>query len=77
MIVNKQNDQIIIIVKDNGEGIAEEHLASIFTWNSIRSDSSGLGLRLAKEFTEKLNGAIGVRSVVGHGTEFTLTFHTP
>lgn len=75
LIVGKQNDKITLTIKDNGDGIPQEHLASIFTWNSIRSDSSGLGLRLAKEFTEKLNGTIGVKSIVGEGTEFALTFY--
>ena len=71
---NKIADGVTISVKDNGEGMSPEHVANIFNWNSIRSDSSGLGLRLAKEFTEKLNGSISVASVVGDGTTFTLLF---
>jgi len=35
-----------------------------------RSDSSGMGLRLAKEFTERLGGEIAVDSVSGKGTTF-------
>lgn len=76
LIIQKAEDTVSIIVKDTGGGIAEEYLPNIFTWNSIRSDSSGLGLRLAKEFTEKLNGTISVRSQPGKGTEFILSFDT-
>ncbi|WP_161596706.1 tetratricopeptide repeat-containing sensor histidine kinase [Chitinophaga vietnamensis] len=63
----------IFIVQDSGLGIAEEELAHIFDWNSIRSDSSGLGLKLAKEFTEKLGGVIVVSSALHAGTTFTIT----
>ncbi len=76
LIIEKADDTVSIIVKDTGGGIADEYLPNIFTWNSIRSDSSGLGLRLAKEFTEKLNGTISVRSQPGNGTEFILSFKT-
>ncbi|WP_153796946.1 ATP-binding protein [Foetidibacter luteolus] len=70
----KQNNTVHVYVKDNGPGIDEKHLATIFEWNSIRSDTSGLGLRLAKEFTEKLDGVIIVHSQLGEGTEFELKF---
>ncbi len=75
LMARKGNDAIIIKVTDNGTGMPEEHITNIFNWNSIRSDSSGLGLRLAKEFTEKLNGSITVQSLVGEGTTFILTFN--
>jgi signal transduction histidine kinase len=70
----KNGTSTIITVEDNGAGMPQEHVASIFNWSSIRSDSSGLGLRLAKEFAEKLNGSIAVHSVEKKGTTFSLTF---
>ena len=70
---NRQGDHIILSVVDNGPGISASHLAGIFDWNSIRSDSSGLGLRLAKEFAEKLGGKLEVRSELQAGTEFTVS----
>ncbi|MEO6000127.1 MAG: tetratricopeptide repeat protein [Chitinophagaceae bacterium] len=69
----RKADDILLTVKDNGAGIASTDLATIFEWNSIRSDSSGLGLKLAKEFTEKLNGSIKVDSAINKGTSFTLS----
>ncbi len=74
LIASKQNKTLTISVRDNGPGITPEHIQSIFEWNSIRSDSSGLGLKLAKEFTEKLNGVISVESQLGKGAEFQLVF---
>jgi len=67
------DDKVFLRVKDTGAGISKADLANIFEWNSIRSDSSGLGLRLAREFAEKLNGNISVVSAPGEGSEFTVT----
>ena len=66
---NRDSD-IIFSVADDGPGISESDLENIFEWSSIRSDSSGLGLRLAKEFAEKLGGRLEVRSRLQAGTEF-------
>lgn len=74
LTVEKEADQVTLKVKDNGPGISNEQIQNIFNWNSIRSDTSGLGLRLAKEFTEKLNGKISVFSEIGKGTEFIISF---
>ncbi len=71
----KNGTSTIINVEDNGAGMPQEHVAGIFNWSSISSDSSGLGLRLAKEFAEKLNGTIAVHSVEKEGTTFSLTFN--
>jgi len=69
----RQGNAILLTVKDNGPGIREADLKNIFEWNSIRSDSSGLGLKLAKEFTEKLKGHLSVVSQPGEGTAFTVS----
>lgn len=68
-----EGDSVLLRVKDSGPGISKADLANIFEWNSIRSDSSGLGLRLAREFAEKLGGTISVVSAPGEGAEFTVT----
>ncbi len=70
----EKESSVVIILKDSGHGISPDHLNSLFNWNSINSQSTGLGLKLAKEFTEKLNGSITVHSHISKGTEFILTF---
>lgn len=70
-------------VKDTGIGIPEEKLKSIFDRFTQAEESTtrrfggtGLGLSIVKELVELQNGEIGVRSRLGHGSEFffTLTF---
>jgi signal transduction histidine kinase len=68
----QQDNHIYLTVKDNGPGIAESELKTIFEWNSIRSDSSGLGLKLAREFTEKLGGKLTASSQPGQGAAFVV-----
>ena len=69
----QHNHTIDFRVKDTGQGIEPSDLKNIFEWNSIRSDSSGLGLKLAREFTEKLGGTISVTSQKDQGTEFIVS----
>lgn len=65
----------VLTVEDNGEGIAEEYREKIFDMFyrvSEKSDSSGLGLYICREITDKLNGSIEVNSVSGKGSIFTV-----
>ncbi|MEX2470041.1 MAG: ATP-binding protein [Pseudohongiellaceae bacterium] len=73
-----QRDAIEIRVVDNGIGIAEEHIGSIFE-EYVRISGSdrgvqgaGLGLAIVRQITELLGLQIRVRSQVGRGTEFSL-----
>ena len=68
----QEENKMLLKVRDTGPGISNADLKNIFEWNSIRSDSSGLGLRLAREFAEKMNGTISVVSQAGQGSEFTV-----
>jgi len=69
----KEKDHILLHVKDTGAGISGADLGNIFEWSSIRSDSSGLGLKLARDFAEKLGGRLSVQSEPGKGSEFIVT----
>lgn len=71
----KDQDQVIISVADNGEGIAEEHQEKIFEMfyrASTNSDGTGLGLYMVKEVLDKVNGIITLKSVPGKGSIFTI-----
>jgi PAS domain S-box-containing protein len=69
--------EIILSVKDTGVGIDEEKIKNLFnieTKNSLpgteNEQGTGLGLKLSKEFVEKLGGRIWVESEVDKGSEF-------
>lgn len=66
-------------VQDEGVGIPEEALPHIFKRfyrvdNSVNPGSVGIGLALSKSIVEGMNGKIKVKSEVGKGTCFTITF---
>ncbi|NLZ49656.1 MAG: sensor histidine kinase, partial [Clostridiales bacterium] len=68
-----------IIIEDTGEGISEEDLPNIFkrfykAKSSKKTDSVGIGLALAKSIIEAHQGIIEVKSKLGAGTRFTITF---
>lgn len=72
-------NQIKIQLYDNGIGIKNEDLKHIFErlykCDKGRSQkSSGLGLSIAYQLTEKMNGTIKAESEPAKGTSFTLLF---
>jgi two-component system, OmpR family, phosphate regulon sensor histidine kinase PhoR len=68
-----------VSVKDEGEGIAKEHLARL-TERFYRVDSArtrtvggtGLGLAIVKGILTRHRGAISIDSVVGKGSSFNV-----
>ncbi len=67
---------VIIVVSDNGEGIAKENQPRIFDMfyrASTHSDGTGLGLYIVKEAVTKIKGTIRVDSEPGKGTTFTIS----
>ncbi len=72
--------EVMISVKDSGMGVAHEDHAAIFeefhqlkTTGSAKQEGTGLGLALAKRFTELHGGRIWIESDVGKGATFTFT----
>lgn len=67
-----------IVIRDHGAGITEEEQKKLFrrfyNGSSMREDSAGIGLALAKEIVEKHDGSISVDSHAGIGTAFILRF---
>jgi len=63
--------EALLTIRDNGIGIAEEVLPRIFDMfyrGSQQSKGAGLGLYIAKEMVNKLNGTISIQSTLNTGT---------
>ena len=74
------DQNILIEVSDNGEGIAREHLPRLFE-RFYRTDlgrsrelgGSGLGLSIVKHIVEAHQQTVNVRSELGEGSTFGFT----
>ena len=68
--------QYILKIRDNGIGIEEKILSKIFDpffTTKTTGEAAGVGLYLSREIIQNHNGDIGVVSVKGEYTEFTIT----
>lgn len=64
-------------VRDTGAGIPPEKIGKIFDlFYTNKAQGTGLGLAVAKKFTEAHGGTISVRSSHGEGATFRVTFPT-
>lgn len=75
VIANELSNGHQIIIKDNGLGIGQDHLANVFDMFYRADDKqagSGLGLYIVKEMIEKLNGSISLNSEVNKGSTFMI-----
>ena len=63
--------QVLIKIKDNGEGIPENIRSKIFTPNfTTKTSGTGLGLAMCKRIVEQMNGDIWFETSTEHGTAF-------
>ena len=80
LTVDREGEEVTILVRDNGIGIASEHLAHVFemfaqldTSLERSRDGLGIGLTLVKTLVEMHGGTISVHSEgIGRGTEFAV-----
>ena len=72
-----RNENVILVeIRDNGEGIPKENLEKIFSpFYTTKKKGSGLGLFLAYQIIAKHGGAIFVESELKKGTRFQV--HLP
>jgi len=70
------SNQLEIKIEDNGVGIKEDYINSIFEMffqATEKSEGSGLGLYIVKQAVEKLNGTIQVNSKYRMGASFLVS----
>ncbi|UII81868.1 PAS domain-containing sensor histidine kinase [Flagellimonas sp. CMM7] len=73
--VASEDEQVKIMVADNGVGIADEFKDKIFEPKfTTKSSGMGLGLGMVKNIVENYNGTINFTSQVDKGTVFTVKF---
>jgi two-component system nitrogen regulation sensor histidine kinase NtrY len=66
-------NQIKLMVEDNGAGIDAENLQRIFEpYYSTKKSGVGLGLSIVKKIIEEHDGKIEVKSELGKGSRFTI-----
>lgn len=77
--VTQNNLYTQIIIRDNGVGIAKEHLPYIFKRfykaPGSSNNSVGIGLSMSKQIIMRQGGTIDVKSELEKGTEFTIKLY--
>lgn len=78
ILLNENNDNIIVTVKDNGIGMSKEQVEHIFERyyqadKSKHSKGLGIGLSIVYRVMELVGGKIEVESELGKGSKFIVT----
>ncbi|MGL5111668.1 MAG: sensor histidine kinase [Flavobacterium sp.] len=72
--VKRAQNHVVILVQDNGIGVAEEVIPRIFEPKfTTKSSGMGLGLGIIKNIIENYNGTITFETQLGKGTTFRVT----
>jgi signal transduction histidine kinase len=75
VMIKTNNESALLIIEDNGIGIApkdHEKIFEMFYRASKLSNGSGLGMYIVKETLDKLSGTIQLESFPGIGSKFLL-----
>lgn len=79
VVVDRADDSVRLVVHDQGEGIAAEHLPRLTerfyrvdTARSRQMGGTGLGLAIVKHVLNRHRGRLQVESVLGEGSTFTV-----
>jgi two-component system phosphate regulon sensor histidine kinase PhoR len=77
--VHRTEGEIVIRVRDQGGGIAKEHLSRLFERfyrvdraRSRQQGGTGLGLAIVKHITQAHGGQLTVESELGKGSTFAI-----
>ncbi|WP_319802316.1 ATP-binding protein [Flavobacterium sp. N1736] len=81
ILLSKENNKTICLIKDNGIGIDQEDLETVFNpfYRSRSSEhpeikGTGLGLSIVKRISELLHVKFKITSEIGEGTTVVLNF---
>lgn len=79
IIAETANEEVLIQIRDNGPGIAREHIPRLFERfyrvdkaRSRKLGGTGLGLAIVKHIIKVHDGTITVDSILGKGSTFTI-----
>jgi signal transduction histidine kinase len=73
--LQKEDANIVLLISDDGKGIAPENEDKIFESNfTTKSSGMGLGLKLAKRYIENTGGTITIENSRAEGAAFRITF---
>ncbi|MDO5026215.1 MAG: HAMP domain-containing sensor histidine kinase [Tissierellia bacterium] len=82
VIISDYANKVIVVVKDNGVGIAQKDLDHIFdrfyrvdSARNRKTGGSGLGLAISKSYIELMNGKIVANSTEKKGSEFIISLN--
>jgi len=75
--IKKETSGFMVAISDNGKGISEENLTRLFEpYFTSKLNGMGLGLASTLNIIKAHKGMIEVKSVVGEGTSFYISFDT-
>lgn len=73
--IHDKNEKVAVSVKDNGKGIAKEHLSKLFEpFFTMKKNGMGLGLSSAYSIIQSHKGTLQVESETNQGTKFIIHF---
>lgn len=72
-IISASDDEVTVVVADEGSGIAPDILPYIFRpFYTTKGNGTGLGLSLARRIVEDHGGHLDVTSALGEGSRFSM-----
>ncbi|RXI98693.1 sensor histidine kinase [Anaerobacillus alkaliphilus] len=72
---NSSNKEVQILIKDTGIGMSQDQIEMVgVPYQSTKKTGTGLGTMVAINIIKSMNGTIEVTSMIGSGTNITLTF---
>jgi signal transduction histidine kinase/tetratricopeptide (TPR) repeat protein len=70
----QEGEQIVLSIIDNGEGVSEQQLKTLYSDEAAIGSKTGLGLHLIRDLAKAIACKIAVKSTPNHGSEFQLIF---